>query len=348
MSEGPPPDLTALPVSVITGFLGSGKTTLLNALLAHPAMAETAVLVNEFGEVGLDHLLVRKIDEAVVLLNAGCLCCSIRGDLVTALRDLFLKRVRGEVPEFTRTVVETTGLADPAPIIHTLMSDPLIGARYRLDGVVATVDAVHGMGQLDAHAEAVKQAAMADRIVLTKCDIAEGKTVEALRARLAGLNPAAPVLPADHGDVPPAALFPAGLYDPATKTADVGRWLNAEAYEAASAAAHDRHRHAHDVNRHDEHIRAFCLTFEEPLAWERFVRWMEVLQSTRGESLLRVKGILNVAGEDHPVVVHGVQHVFHPPAALPAWPGADRRSRIVFITRDLGRAAVEATWRAVG
>jgi len=346
MTDAPAPDSAALPVSVITGFLGSGKTTLLNALIAHAAMGETAVLINEFGEVGLDHLLVRKIDESIILLNSGCLCCSVRGDMITALRDLFLKRVKGEVPPFARAVIETTGLADPAPIIHTLMSDPLLGARYRLDGVIATIDAVHGEGQIDAHPEAVKQAAMADRVVLTKCDLAGVDAIGRLEARLRRLNPAAPILRADRGDVPPAALFPAGLYDPATKTADVTGWLRAEAYDEV-AHGHDHGHHGADVNRHDERIRAFCLTFDAPLEWDRVVRWMEVLQSTRGESLLRVKGILDVAGEGRPVAIHGVQHIFHPPAALPAWPSADRRSRVVFITRDLGRAAVEAAWRAV-
>lgn len=345
MTEVPTPDSTALPVSVITGFLGSGKTTLLNALLAHPAMGETAVLINEFGEIGLDHLLVRKIDETIVLLNSGCLCCSVRGDMITALRDLFLKRVKGDVPPFARAVIETTGLADPAPIIHTLMSDPLLGARYRLDGVIATVDAVHGEGQLDDHPEAVKQAAMADRLVLTKCDLAAIEAIDALEARLRRLNPAAPLLKADHGQVPPAALFPAGLYDPATKTSDVAGWLNAEAY--ADDDHHHPHGHDHDANRHDDRIRAYCLTFEEPLDWDRFLRWMEILQSARGESLLRIKGILDVAGESRPVAVHGVQHIFHPPAVLAAWPSADHRSRVVFITRDLGQAAVEAAWRAV-
>ena len=337
MTEAQKADATAIPVSVITGFLGSGKTTLLNALISHPGMGQTAVIINEFGEVGLDHLLVRKIDEDIVLLNSGCLCCSVRGDLITALRDIFLKRVRGDVPEFVRAVIETTGLADPAPVIHTLMTDPLIGARYRLDGVIATIDAVLGEGQLDDHAEAVKQAAMADRIVLTKCDLAETGN---LRKRLTALNPAAPILAADHGNVDPAALFGVGLYDPDSKTADVAGWLNEEAY------GHHHDDHSHDANRHDDHIRSFCITLDEPVAWDRFTQWMDIVQSTRGESLLRIKGILNVAGEARPVAVHCVQHVFHPPAALPEWPSADRRSKIVFITRDLSQAVIEQALRA--
>ena len=346
MTEGRTPDSAAIPVSVVTGFLGSGKTTLINALLGHPGMGETAVLINEFGDVGIDHLLVRKIDEDIVLLNSGCLCCSIRGDLITALRDLFLRRVRGEVPEFQRALVETTGLADPAPIIHTLMSDPLIGARYRLDGVIATVDAVHGSGQLDDHAEAVKQAAMADRLLVTKSDLVDAAALSALRDRLLRINPGAGVFTVEQGRISPDRLFNTGLYDPATKTADVGRWLNEEAYDV-SAHDHDRHdRHGHDVNRHDERIRAFCLTLDEPVVWDRFTQWMEILQATRGESLLRIKGVLNVEGEARPVAIHGVQHLFHPPAVLDAWPSDDRRSRIVFITRDLGQGVVEAILQA--
>lgn len=344
MTDGREPDSAAIPVSVITGFLGSGKTTLINALLSRPDMGETAVLINEFGEVGIDHLLVRKVDENIVLLNSGCLCCSIRGDLITALRDIFLKRVRGEIPEFVRAVVETTGLADPAPIIHTLMTDPLIGARYRLDGVIATVDAVHGAGQLDEHAEAVKQAAMADRIVLTKSDIVAAEQAEALKNRLHRLNPGTMILTADHGDLAPDTLFHTGLYDPRTKTADVGRWLNEEAYAAARDHSHD---HSHDVNRHDDRIRAFCMTLEEHIVWDRFITWMEILQSTRGESLLRIKGVLNVEGQSKPVVIHGVQHVFHPPATLEEWPSDDRRSRIVFITRDLSQNVIEEIFSAM-
>jgi len=306
-----------IPVTVITGFLGSGKTTLLNRLLAHPDLADTAVLVNEFGEIGLDHLLVREVDENVVLLNAGCLCCTVRGDLVDTLRDLFLKRVRGEVPAFNRVAVETTGLADPAPIIHTLMTDPILGARYRFDGIVTTVDAVNGASQMDAQPEPVKQAAVADRLVLTKADIADESSLDGMRARLAQLNPAAPIFVADHGDVLPDALLDAGLFNTRDKIPDVERWLAAEAYPSPDSDDHE-HDHHHDANRHDDRIRAFCLIVDEPIAWDGFVTWIEMLLATRGENVLRVKGVLDVEGVDQPVVVHGVQHVFHPPAALPA------------------------------
>ena len=327
--------MAEIPLSVITGFLGSGKTTLLNHLLSHPDTGETAVLINEFGEVGLDHLLVRHLSEDIVLLNSGCLCCSVRGDLSDALRDLFLRRVRGEVPEFRRALIETTGLADPAPVIHTLMTDPLAGARYRLDGIVTTVDAVNGAGQLDDHPESVKQAAIADRLVLTKTDIAETPAVDELRRRLEALNPAAPVIVARHGAVEPDALFGAGLFDARTKAPEVERWLNAAAY---GETGHDHHHHG-------DHIASFCLDVEEPVVWEALLAWLEMLLATQGANLLRIKGILDVAGEEKPVAIHGVQHVFHPPVALPAWPDAERRSRIVFITRNIGKAAIEATFR---
>lgn len=336
--------------TVITGFLGSGKTTLLNALLAQDGMAKTAVLINEFGEIGLDHLLVREVSEDVVLLNSGCICCSVRGDLISGLRDLFVRRTRGEVPEFDRVIIETTGLADPAPILHTLMTDPLLTVKFRLDSVVTTVDALHGAGQLDDHRESVKQAAVADRILITKSDLADVETLAHLEARLRQLNPAAPIHAVTLGDIDPARLFNAGLYDPATKSMDVQKWLRDEAYEQHGDDPHDHHDHAHDhdhththahdhahdVNRHDDHIRSFCITFDAPLHWEAFVTWAEIFTQMRGENILRVKGILNLVGESNPVAIHAVQHVFHPPATLPAWPDEDRRSKIVFITRDLG------------
>jgi G3E family GTPase len=348
VSEADAPALERLPVSVITGFLGSGKTTLLKHLLQQPDMADTAVVINEFGEIGLDHLLVEQAKEDTILMSSGCLCCSIRGDLIDTLRRLYKRRERGEVPKFKRLVIETTGLADPAPILQTLIGDPLLSAFYRLDGVVTTVDAVNGMDQLDRQFESVKQAAVADRLVLTKADLATPDQRAALELRLRALNPAAPLLPVAHGAVEAGQLFNAGLYNPAEKSPDVARWLGEEAYAQAEEARHGHHHghdhghgHAHDVNRHDDHIRAFCLTFDQPVAWDRFINWIEMLITMRGADLLRIKGILNVAGRDGPVAVHGIQHLFHPPAMLPGWSGEDRRSRIVFITRDLERAWLE-------
>ena len=346
-----------LPASLLTGFLGSGKTTLLSKLLRQPALAETAVIINEFGEIGLDHLLVESAPEQTVLLDSGCLCCTIRGDLIDTMRSLFRRRVKGEVPPFKRVVIESTGLADPAPILQTLMSDPLLADRFRLDGVIATVDAVNGMDQLDRHFESVKQAAVADRLVLTKTDLATPAQLAALQTRLKQLNPAAPQVLARQGEVDGARLFDAGLFNPALKTPDVQGWLRAEAYEAREP--HHGHDHSHnhdhgheaqsalDPNRHDAHIRAFCITADRPLDWQRFTRFIEAMIARDGDKLLRIKGILNVEGFDAPVAVHGVQHLFHPPALLPAWPDADRRSRLVLIVKDLAEEGIRQEFSVV-
>ena len=338
-----------LPITVLTGFLGAGKTTMLNCLLKQPEFANTAVLINEFGEVGLDHLLVEVLKDDVVLLNAGCLCCTVRGDLVKALRGLFLRRVRAEIPPFERVIIETTGLADPAPILHTLISDPLIGARYRLDGMVTLVDAANGEATLDAQPEAVKQAAVADRIVLTKSDLASPKRLAALWERLRDLNPGALIIPARDGVIDPKLLLDLGPFSPDAKIGAVLGWLNEEAYahdhdlrhEGHDHHEHDRHAH-HDPNRHDARIQSFCLTFDHPLQWDGIGTFLQMLITTRGESLLRIKGLLNLVGQDRPLVIHGVQHVFHEPTLLREWPdGDDRRSRLVFITRDLDRSVIE-------
>lgn len=332
-------------VSLLTGFLGSGKTTLLNKLVKHPDMVETAVLINEFGEIGVDHQLVERIDENTVLLNAGCLCCTVQGDLVNALSDLFIKRVKEQVPYFRRVLIETTGLADPAPIIHMLMTAPVISNRYALDGIITTVDAVNADGQMNRHEESVKQAAVADRIVITKSDLAEPDALAALVHRLDALNPGAPKIPVVMGEIGPEVLFDTGLYDPKTKSVDVHRWLRDEAYAKDHAGHvhndHDHHDHGHDVNRHDASIAAFCVTRDDPIDWEAFVAWIRILIGQHGEKLLRIKGILNIAGRDKPIAVHGVQHLFHDPAELAEWPDADRRSRLVFITRDLDQSVIE-------
>src|ERR1700751_3096789 len=231
-----------IPVTLLTGFLGSGKTTVLNHVLKQPDMAATAVVVNEFGEIGLAHLLVERSSENVILLNSGCLCCTVRGDIVDTLTNLFVDRVKGKVPYFTRIAIETTGLADPAPILHTLMTDPIVAARYMLDGVVTTVDAVNGAATLNKHPEAVKQAAVADRLLLTKTDLTEPVARQAFETRLAALNPSAPIIPVAQGAVDPALLFNLGFFDPATKSVDVQRWLRDEAFAAG---------HEHDDDHRD-------------------------------------------------------------------------------------------------
>ncbi|MDC7785537.1 GTP-binding protein [Rhodoplanes sp. TEM] len=338
-----------LPVMLLTGFLGSGKTTLLNAWLRTTDLAGAAVIVNEFGEVGIDHALIAASSDNTIELSTGCLCCTVRGDLVDTLRELTEKRAAGAVRAFDRIVIETTGLADPAPVIQALMTMP-VARRYRLAQVVATVDAVNGLATLDRHSEALKQAAVADEVVITKTDLAAGPgVVETLAARVHGLNPGARLHVSRPDHMPlPSELAATDIYDPATKGTNVLAWLNAEAYGGDDAdgdddqaghghARHGHRHHHHDVNRHDAAIGSFCLAYDEPLDWEHVAAWLDALVMAHGADLLRVKGILNIAGQRRPVVLQAVQHLFHPPAVLPEWPTADRRSQIVFITRALSR-----------
>jgi G3E family GTPase len=298
-------------VVVVTGFLGSGKTTLISRLLAHPALGQTAVIVNELGEVGIDHHLLRRVDERTVLLKNGCVCCSLRGDLAEELRDLLSRRERGEIPTFRRVVVETTGVADPGPIVYTLLAEPVVRHHYRLESVVATVDAEHGLCGPDA----VKQVAAADTVVVTKVDRADP---DGLAERLAALNPVADVVPAAFGDVEPERLLA----------------RRREHGPAPPFAAHD-----------GGEIGAVSLVLDRPLDWTAFGIWLTMLLQARGSDVLRVKGLLDVGGPG-PVLLNGVQHVVHPPVHLDAWPDKDRRSRLVFIGSGLDRQVLEASLTA--
>jgi G3E family GTPase len=335
-----------LPVSLITGFLGSGKTTLLRRLLRDPGMNRAAVIINEFGEVGIDHELLASSSESMTLLSNGCLCCAVRTDLQETLRELFIKRRAGEVIDFDRVFIETSGLADPVPVLHTLQTDGMLGAQYRLDCVVTLVDAVNGPRNLDDAPEAAKQAAVADRIVITKSDIAPPDTVRALEQRLEQMNPYAARRLAVNGEVDVAFLRDVGPRSTRAAVAELDRWLSpaAESRPAEGAYLGERVR----TSVHDASIRSFCLWFDKPFTWDGFSAAVQVLTSLRGSDLLRVKGLVNVEGERGPVVVQGAQHVFHPPVTLEAWGGEDRRSRIVFITRNLSRESVESLFAAVG
>jgi G3E family GTPase len=299
----------ALPVTLLTGFLGSGKTTLLSRLLQHRDLGESAVIVNELGEVAIDHHLLRRVDERTLLLASGCVCCTLRGDLADELRDLLSRRTRGEIPPFRRVLVETTGLADPAPILNTLLAEPVVRHHFEPAAVVATVDAVNGLDQLERRDETVKQVVVADRLVVTKGDLVDRATIAGLQQRLRTLNPSAELLEATFGEVDPVALLEPGGLDP-------------------------RDLALGDGHTHDEDLHAFVLFLDRPVDWGAFGVWLTMLLQSRGQDILRVKGLLDV-GADGPVVLNGVQHLVYPPEHLETWPDEDRRSRIVFIARGI-------------
>jgi len=332
----------AIPVNVITGFLGSGKTTLLRRILADPAYADCAVLINEFGEIGIDHHLIERIEGETVLMRSGCVCCTIRDDLAGAIRSLYEGREAGTLPPFRRLVVETTGLADPTPILATVMNDGVIRHHFRLGNVITTVDAVNGERHLERQPESVKQAAVADRLLVTKVDIADETTVQRLEARLARLNPTAMRFRSVNAAVPATVLVGEDVFDPASKAAEVQYWLAEESRH--DHAGHDHHHG--DPNRHDARIHAFIMTFDRAVDWTVFGVWLTLLLAAHGDDVLRVKGILNLGDGMPPVVVNGVQHLVHPPQHLDRWPDDDRRSRLVFIVRDLTREAIEESFAA--
>lgn len=333
----PTPD-DPIPVTLLTGFLGSGKTTVLNHIVR--SLPRTAILMNEFGEVAIDHQLLQKMEGPMALLSGGCVCCTISGSLSPTLKNLWMARHKGDIPAFERVIIETTGVADPVPVLDNLLHDNWIRARFRLDGVVTTVDALFGAGQIDQHPEAVKQVAMADRLLLTKTDLAPAEAVAALRERLAALNPAADVVDVIHGEVDPDAIQNLGLWNQETRSLEVTRWLKAQRYRPASVGKLGGKPELAAPPSHDARIHAFSVLLDQPIDHYGLHAALSMLTSFRAENLLRFKAIVNLQGEDRPLVLHGVQHVLYPEVRLDAWPDEDRRSRFVFIVRDLDPAFV--------
>ena len=334
-----------IPVTLVTGFLGSGKTTLISKLLLHPDMRRVAVVINEIGEIGIDHDLVTLSSENITLLANGCICCSVRTDLQETLRDLFAQRRVGEVFDFDRVIVETTGLADPAPVVQTLASDTLLAAHYRLDGLITLVDGLHGVGQIDQQTEAVKQIAIADKILLTKTDLTSADHLETLCGRIRQLNSQSPIEFIRQGEVDPKRLIDLGLSSSraSLKTLQfLGEVLTDDAVSADGAGRYLGQRSA----AHNAAVKTLSLRFTEPFEWLSFSSALELLTTLRGPDLLRMKGIVNVDGD--PVVVQGVQHIIETPVKMDRWPSEDKDSRLVFIVRNMELEVIRNLFQAVG
>ena len=330
--------LTAsITVNLLTGFLGAGKTSLLKRLLRRPDLADTAVLINEFGEVGLDHLLVEEIDDDVVLLASGCVCCTIRGDLKEALVRLHGRRQRGEVT--ARLVIETTGLADPAPIMATLVADPMLRHHFVVGNIVTVVDAENGFASLDAYRESLRQVAVADRLVVTKIDLAAPDTVSQLFGELSVINPTAEIVTINEDSEASANLLTDDVHDTRTRSEQVARWLALDANDHG-------HHHGHvDRNRHGD-IQAMLLSADQPVDWAAFALWLSMLLHRHGAEILRVKGLLSLAGQSAPVVVQGVQHLIHKPVHLDRWPDGRAQTRIVVIVHGLDPDLIQRSFAA--
>jgi G3E family GTPase len=309
-----------IPVTVVTGFLGAGKTTLVRRFLSTPEGAGTAVIVNEFGETGIDDALLRNSSDNIALLGNGCLCCNVRSDLQVTLHRLVADRERGAIPHFQRIVIETSGLADPSPILTTFATDRALGAEFHVEGVITVIAAQNGAETIEAFAEARRQVILADRIVISKSDIADDEAPAALAARLRALNARADIVEAVQGEVDP-------------------QWIVAESSTGLAGFVADEASHT-------DGIASFTIVETEPIAWSTFACAMEALIALRGADLLRVKGVLDVVGCRGPVVVQFVQHLAHPPVELDRWPDDERTSRIVFIARNLGEKAVQDLFAA--